>query len=119
MSSPHDIERVRVAPGDSAGNTAAVYPPALLMLQYDDEDEHNDDGGDDDGDKDGDDDEACKLNDDTVAVYRLALLLLQFDEMMMIPMLKQWTSVVLKRYCGAKKDLKMKEFCRVLKSVFE
>ena len=27
----HDIERVRVAPGDSAGNTAAVYPALLLL----------------------------------------------------------------------------------------
>ena len=27
MSSPHDIERVRGAPGDSVGNSAAVYWP--------------------------------------------------------------------------------------------
>ena len=27
MSSPHDIERVRGPPGDSVGNSAAVYWP--------------------------------------------------------------------------------------------
>ena len=48
MSSPHDIERVRGPPGDSVGNSAAVYWPCPSLDGKDDDGKGDDDGGDND-----------------------------------------------------------------------